>query len=468
MTVYHRAALDAHSTPPVPQGQRVPFGWKAFGLATGDSGAVLRWNVPLSDLSEPARLRVTVALDVRENKRVSVYALESGTPLGTFDVRFPSVCQPIEIVLSPDAAMLALREGVRLKQTEGQQPLHLFIGGSDVPGAFAPHFLGDTGGDPWQQFRARLCSGASLQTFGWIAGCVWDGLWQLSQTPNGDDARAACREQVRRFVSESGDLDYENPRSVPQHNRIYGMEGVLPFAILAQIEPDSPALSLVEPAIRAHLDATDAATDGEWITTEGAYIVGYPLAVLAKKQNRPDLAELAFAQLRARQKRNTTHDTIYQSASAAGTALPNWARGVAWYLLGFARVLETLQPGAEAADLYAEFRRAALFVLPYQRPDGLWGNFFGDPDCLPDTSGSAGIAAALATGANQGWLPESAGIAARKTVAGLKAYLTPDGFLGGVAPFNKGGEALQRSDYRILSPMGMGLAAQLRAALRLS
>jgi hypothetical protein len=41
----------------------------------------------------------------------------------------------------------------------------------------------------------------------------------------------------------------------------------------------------------------------------------------------------------------------------------------------------------------------------------------------------------------------------------------PDGFLGGVAQANKGGERLQRGDYRVIYQMGMGLMAQLIAAL---
>jgi hypothetical protein len=47
----------------------------------------------------------------------------------------------------------------------------------------------------------------------------------------------------------------------------------------------------------------------------------------------------------------------------------------------------------------------------------------------------------------------------------LKGSLTADGFLAGVSPSNKGGAAIQRSDYRVIYQMGMGLMAQLLAAL---
>jgi hypothetical protein len=47
----------------------------------------------------------------------------------------------------------------------------------------------------------------------------------------------------------------------------------------------------------------------------------------------------------------------------------------------------------------------------------------------------------------------------------LTRHLTADGLLGGVSQSNKGGEALQRGSYRSIYQMGMGLKAQLIAAL---
>lgn len=82
-----------------------------------------------------------------------------------------------------------------------------------------------------------------------------------------------------------------------------------------------------------------------------------------------------------------------------------------------------------------------------------------------DTSGSAGLAAALARAHTAGWLPVEARQAAQKAFAGLRKYLTPDGLLAGAAQSNKGGDGLQRGDYRVIYQMGMGLQAQLVAAL---
>jgi hypothetical protein len=62
-------------------------------------------------------------------------------------------------------------------------------------------------------------------------------------------------------------------------------------------------------------------------------------------------------------------------------------------------------------------------------------------------------------------LPASMRPAARRTLKALEGQLTPDGFLGGVAQSNRGGEALQRGGYRVISQMAMGLMGQLIAAV---
>jgi unsaturated rhamnogalacturonyl hydrolase len=91
--------------------------------------------------------------------------------------------------------------------------------------------------------------------------------------------------------------------------------------------------------------------------------------------------------------------------------------------------------------------------------------FLDRPEFTPDTSGSAGIAAALAIGAQQGWLDATAKSAAARTLTGLKPHLTADGMLGGVSQANKSNDDLQRGICRLVYQMGMGLMVQLIAAL---
>lgn len=123
---------------------------------------------------------------------------------------------------------------------------------------------------------------------------------------------------------------------------------------------------------------------------------------------------------------------------------------------------------ARLALVLADLRRLTDLALRTQRADGLWNCFLGDPATTPDTSGSAGLAAALALAlaARHGWIDSApARATAAHTWPALLAHVSADGRLGGVAQANRGGAPLQRADYHVLSAMGAGLPAQLDAAL---
>jgi len=116
-------------------------------------------------------------------------------------------------------------------------------------------------------------------------------------------------------------------------------------------------------------------------------------------------------------------------------------------------------------EVIDKFQKGVELALSMQRSNGLWGCFMHVPDSLPDTSGSAGIAAAILTGIRNGFLPESYRPSAERCWNTIRQYITPDGFLKGVAQDNRGGIELQESDYRVIAQMGMGLMSQLYAEL---
>jgi len=112
-----------------------------------------------------------------------------------------------------------------------------------------------------------------------------------------------------------------------------------------------------------------------------------------------------------------------------------------------------------------EFQRAASVAAAWQDAGGLWHNFWERDDSGLETSGSAGVAAALALGVKLGCLDHSYTERAERAWHALLDWITPDGLLTGVAQTNQGGEELQMSGYRTIFPMGMGLVAQLGTAL---
>ena len=278
----------------------------------------------------------------------------------------------------------------------------------------------------------------------------------------------AIERHLRSFLDEDGNLRYEDPHSRPADGRIYSAEmATLPFAAMARVWPDHPALDV---AIQWWLDTVNKAggvRSHANLTAEGSYIVAYPLAVVAGVRRREDLARLAVEHLLARRERLFVDGALYQQRRLDGRyAFRNWARGCAWYILGLTRSLIELGDFPERALLEDALREVVQWILQFQRADGLWSCYVDEPETGPETSGSSGIAAALAKGAVHGLLPHSAFEAARRTLAALEGYLTPDGFLTGVCQMNKGGEPLQRGGYRVISQMGMGLMAQLLATVR--
>lgn len=462
-------------------GFRAPFGWQVAGLWPLASELRLVWP-DVAASSGNAILRIAV-LDTREPLyRVEVRLAQSGRVVGEFEIRWAAHFQVYESEINVSAAELA-REGVVLRVIEGDKPLWVLVGGGPqtaLPAALAPHLLwaGDT--DKRAEFFARLGSLASVQCFGWMEGCVLDGLEDLAALPAHSSLDAALHNHLNLFFTPDGGPFYEafaqwpdGARGFgdPADERIYGIEATLPFAALCRAFPDHPALQVALDFWLRHDEP--AIIDGNSLTSEGAYTVGYPMAALAKSRGDEALARRALLQITLR------HQGLFDGVRFARTSRPddnggfifgnlNWARGVAWQLLGAARTLCELEGWLDVATSRAQFVELASWAREFQLPNGLWSVFLDEPELLPDTSGSAAIAAAFAIGARRGWLPDEFREAARRTDAALDAFLTPDGFLRGASASNKGGEELQRAPYRPIYQMGMGLMAQLIAALELS
>ena len=181
-----------------------------------------------------------------------------------------------------------------------------------------------------------------------------------------------------------------------------------------------------------------------------------------KTLNRPELAQLAIKTLQSRILVLEKGKSIYQRGTEQGELFfENWSRGVAWYLLGLAKTLVHLPESTEKESLKISFQKAVEKVINYQQSNGLWFNFFHKPETGLETSGTAGIAAALMYGFQHGLLNKNAKNIAIKAQLGLMPYLTPDGYLTGTAQVNKGGDALQQNGFRVISPYTLGFFAHL-------
>ncbi|CAG7644826.1 glycoside hydrolase family 88 protein [Paenibacillus allorhizosphaerae] len=467
----------------LPEGKRLPRGWsgvrvgKELRLAWPDGGISVKRPLPAV-----SRLRISAALDYRAARQVEAFLPESGRILGYFDIRYAYAFQPFELMLTAEQTEAVLREGVGLRADDGDgvdegSPLWIFdeLNGDASRQFSAPHLYIDAQPEhsKSEHFLERMASLASLQPFGWLEGCVLDGLYDLRAVLGTELVDSVIARHLGQFVSADGELRYEDLQGRAVSGSFTTIEATLPVGIIAKLHHDHPAV------IRAlafwdsrGMAAGGSVIDGDTVSAEGAYTVAYPMAAVAARLRRQDLAERAIRQLLLRRDRLVEGDHIHlRYSEKKGTqSFRSWARAYAWYMLGMTRTWIELKASGYAgltgmAEIEAELGRVARAALAWRRPEGLWACFLDEPDTGIDTSGSAGIAAALALGAKHGVLPQACFSEAEASLSALESYLTPDGILSGVAQHNAGGLELQRSGYRVLSQMGMGLMAQLYAAV---
>lgn len=442
----------------LPPDKTIPLDWP-FSEVPVDGVVSLMWQ-KIESANGPMLLRLTSATDVREECSIEARLTKSGISLGVFDVRFSPYYQPFELPILAKDLKLVLNEGITLKMIKGTQPFWFFSASTKqnvIPEAFLPHLVSTKNPDP-NAWKDRLESMAAVQSFGWMQGINLDALQDMSVK----SAKAKqTLNQLLAIYFANGQFVYDGLRHTRFENKVQGVEFLLPFSILAQQDPTHPALKTAVNFCKEHANESGVIADGKGndrpIKTEECYTVSYPLAVLAKVFNEPELLKLATVNLTRRMQLLTTKTSVFQrTTEQTEPVFENWARGVTWYMLGLARTLPFLPDNAETDLLKKEFVRVSEWAVDFQQKEGLWTCFLHQPKTGIDTSGSAGISAALMLGIRNGMLPKTLQKAADKSWSGLQTYLTPDGFLKGSAQVNKGGETLQRSGFRVISPYTLG------------
>ncbi|MBC7888440.1 MAG: glycoside hydrolase family 88 protein [Ferruginibacter sp.] len=466
---YHLAQVEtlAFSMPP---NKTVPFNWPVAEVPVNGNNILFNWNKKIDPKNKSAWFRITSATDIREECTLEISLASSQQKIGLLDIRFAHYMQPFEMPVTISQLAQIMAEGIAVKMIKGTKPFWFFVEGNnatETPDAYLPHLLladASPGGTSWKK---RLLSLASLSTFGWMEGCVLDGISMMAQYDK--NAKKILQQHLGKYFANNT-LVYENLNNQQSAEKISTVESILPFAMLAVENPHHAMLQKAIDFCTAHADAAGVVADDQGenrrLKTEECYTISYPLAILAKMLNRPDLEKMAIANLTARVKLLSNKDFIYQnSKELEKPGFGNWARGVGWYLLGLAKTLAVLPENETTNALRIAFQNGAGIALRYQQPNGLWTCFLHQPETGIETSGSASIAAALAYGYSQKLLPPSCKEAAEKCLKGLKTYYTPDGFLTGTAQVNKGGEGLQRNGFRVISPYTLGFIGILETSL---
>lgn len=471
---WRRVLADSISSPTVdfPREKRIPLGWAAFPVSAEEKAGLTKIRFP-EESTRAGRfwLRLATTIDLREPVKISAFLAESGEELGVFDLHYAHPFQPFQIEIADRRLEAIIRQGVALKMIQGSKDAWFFAPDperTDSPG-LRPQLLLDGRFDPESAFRTNLLSMNAFSPFGWMGGCVHDALYEMYL--GGDmEALNALRMHLECYLDKEKGIIFESPMTTPKDGDFNSIEDFLPFAAIVGLYPDHPAIDMALNYIQSREQPDGLIRTGK-ITTEGCYTLAYPLAAMAVARKDRSLAEKALRQILHRAQRLSDDRAIYQQATPEGErSYANWGRGVAWHLLGMIKTIKVLKespfrelPGLDEAE--AVFKRSAARVASFQNIEGLWHSFLDRPATGPDTSATAGIAAALAWGHQLRLLDSAYRTRARRSYRSLTGYLTPDGFLTSVSQINRGGEALQASGYRVISQFGLGLLGQLRQVL---
>lgn len=423
-------------------------------------------------LAHAATFRVVMAVDDRLPRRiVATSGADGETPVGMIEALFGSPGQVYELPLDATQVQQVQAHGLKLALDQPGPPLWVVSPDDAGPASIRPHLLPAGIGDgAVATFLDRFCSMALLQPCDWMEACVLDGLADLSARGHAA-AESALWAHLAVAFPASGEFIHENVRSEPLDNRPCGPENHGPIAALCACRPTHPAVALTANALLSQTDPDrGVVTDSDRLAAETSYSVAHTMMALAHHAGYDDFQDRALRQLRVNRDLLTEQDDVWLRIQLAdgGRTYRNWSRGVAWYYLGLVRSLALMAPADRPADLLDEVKRMARWVEAWQKPDGSWPCFLKEGDTVPDSSGTAGIAAAVAIAVDWKMIGRDHLACAQRALAYLQARLTPDGWLTGVAPSNKP-EAramdIQRSRHRIIGPWGMGLMAQLAAAL---
>ncbi len=479
--------IDSFAAPAVtwPAEKRALAGRPTLPVVYGGEATVLRWSnlspAALSPAAGGGEFRITAVVDHRHPHRIAATNAASGEAMGTIDVLFSTAGEVFPLSLTGPQVAAAARDGIALRLVDDLPPLWLTAPGESVHPAIAPNLMtpqwleSDGTSGKLDAFLSLFCSTASLQPCDWMEACVLDGLNDRARAGR-DDAAAALRDHLDVFFPVGGAFRHEDIVGGPIDDQPCGQENHGPIAVAAMHRPDHRALRITAEAFdRQHTRADGTATQ-ERVVAETSYSMAYVMMSMAVHAGFDALRQRALAQLRGNRDRLAEADDLWLrwNPATGERTFGNWSRGVAWYFLGLVRTLSLLECEQRPADLVDEVRRVAAWVIHHQDQRGLWSVYLKEEGLSPDTSGSAGIAAALAIAHRHEMIAASsaeapaAEAAARRALVGLVNYLTPDGWLTGVSQSNKSqthAMDIQRSSYRVIGPWGMGMLAQLCAAL---
>lgn len=459
----------------LPPGKVIIKGWKAFPVpvAVNDTPKVRLYFPEIKSNTSSIWLRLTAALFFDEQYSIEVHLAESGSLIGTFDIRYAHSFQPFQLLIDTKYLSSISQEGITLDMKKGTKDAWFFLPDIEKPATagLQPHLLVGTTKNVTATLTSNILSENAIAPFGWIGGCVNDALLEMFRAGN-QEALVALKKQLSVYLNDDSGICFENPRNELLTGTFNSIEDFLPFAAIAAIWPQHKVIELALRFLGSRENNDGLLSGGNEATAEGCYTLAYPLAAIAINRNDRDLAEKALTHIRQRIHYLNDGEAIYQRVTLGGKkGFRNWGRGVVWYLLGTIKTVGLLhQKGLlkqdEMADVVADFQQAVAMVTKWQDQRGFYYAYLDRRETGIDVSATAGIAAAIAWGIKYGHLDKRLLPTLKQTQKNLLEFVTPDGFVTGITQINRGGEVLQENGFRVITQFGMGLVLQLSMALK--
>jgi rhamnogalacturonyl hydrolase YesR len=282
----------------------------------------------------------------------------------------------------------------------------------------------------WQLERARPYFSTD-----WTFAALYDGFMAASATSGNAKYEQAMREMGEKLNWQLG------PR--PEHADDVAVGQV--YLELYRKQKDARILPPLTERFAYQMGLKDDPAKPLWWWCDALFMGPPTLARLYKATGKAEYLDFMDRQwwITSKLLYDPEEHLYFRDASYSGKHEANgrklfWSRGNGWVMGGIARVLDYMPKNYPARPRYvAQFREMAVAVMKVQGEDGLWRSGLLDPRAypLPEASGSAFIAYALAWGVNQGILDRNTHApAARKAWAGLLTHVYADGRLGCIQP----------------------------------
>lgn len=465
-TTYHGFTINDKNVIrfPEPEGKRSPFGWEYFIIPASGEGVSLEFPDVAENNRGRVYLRLLIALEILDKRELVLSFHRSGKVLGTYPIWYANSLQLFEFELNVNCRELK-KEGLRIQVKNGTEPVYCYSYSTQKPGS---HLFIDSGvTSVREQYFSKLFSLWSVHPFGWMSGCVSDGLYELAISGKFPQAEGVLKRHLDLFLPDNKNLKYEWYDSAIKDNVFHNQEGGLPFAAIARRRADHPSLKLFTDFCETRIQ--NGKTKVDFLTTEGTYHLAYPLMTVAEVKGNDTWNEIALIEIADRIQFLTTADTVHQGAAKNGQRIQfsNWSRGYAWFLLGLVRSFNVIKKSSSFKNdsrlklMRETFEYYGNMALKNQRQDGSWGAYIDIPETAFDASGTAGIASALMYGSRIGWNVRFSELDKELVKNRLEKNLMSDGFLKGSCQTNRGGDELQMGSFRVVSQYAMGLMAHL-------